>query len=57
LLLILTFRKTNTNLPFFQDSQSLLIDAEVKVSQNGPERRSGKRIVAGMAFRLEFQVH
>jgi len=22
-----------------------------------PERRSGKRIVAGTAFRLEFQVH
>jgi len=31
--------------------------AEVKVSRNGPERRSGKRIVAGTAFRLEFQVH
>jgi len=26
--------------------------SEVKVSQNGPERRSGKRIVAGTAFRL-----
>jgi len=29
----------------------------VKVSRNGPERRSGKRIVAGTAFRLEFQEH
>jgi len=28
----------------------------VKVSRNGPERRSGKRIVAGTALRLEFQV-
>jgi len=28
----------------------------VKVSRNGPERRSGKRIIAGTAFRLEFQV-
>ena len=27
---------------------------EVKVSRNGPERRSGKRIIAGTAFRLEF---
>jgi len=31
--------------------------SEVKVSRNGPERRSGKRIVAGTAFPLEFQVH
>ena len=30
--------------------------AEVKVSRNGPERRSGKRIIAGTAFRLEFLV-
>jgi len=30
--------------------------AEVKVSRNGPERRSGKRINAGTAFRLEFLV-
>jgi len=29
---------------------------EVKVSRIGPERRSGKRIIADMAFRLEFQV-
>jgi len=29
---------------------------EVKVSRNGPERRSGKRIIAGTAFRLEFLV-
>ena len=29
---------------------------EVKVSRNGPECRSGKRIVAGTAFRLEFLV-
>jgi len=27
---------------------------EVKVSRNGPERISGKRIIAGTAFRLEF---
>jgi len=32
------------------------IDTEVKVSRNGPERRSGKRIIAGTAFRLEFLV-
>ena len=30
--------------------------AEVKVSRNGPGRRSGKRIVAGTAFRLKFLV-
>jgi len=36
---------------------SSTLDAEVKVSRNSPERRSGKRIVAGTAFRLEFQVH
>ena len=30
--------------------------AEVKVSRNGPERRSSKRIIAGTAFRLEFLV-
>ena len=30
---------------------------EVKVGRNGLERRSGKRIVAGTAFWLEFQVH
>ena len=29
---------------------------EVKVSWNGPERRSGKIIIAGTAFRLEFLV-
>jgi len=28
----------------------------VKVSRNGAERRSGKRVIAGMAFRLEFLV-
>jgi len=28
----------------------------VKVSRNGPERRSGKRIIAGTALRLEFLV-
>ena len=33
------------------------LSPEVKVSRNGPERRSGKRIIAGTAFRLEFQVH
>jgi len=26
----------------------------VKVSRNGPERRSGKTIIASTAFRLEF---
>ena len=31
--------------------------SEVKVSRNGPERRSGKIIIAGTAFRLEFHVH
>jgi len=30
--------------------------AEMKVSRNGPERRSGERIIAGTAFRLKFQV-
>jgi len=30
--------------------------SEVKVSRNGPERRSGKRIIAGTAFLLEFLV-
>jgi len=30
--------------------------AEVKVSRDGPERRSGKRIIAGTTFRLEFLV-
>jgi len=34
-----------------------VLKADVKVSRNGLERRSGKRIVAGTAFRLEFQVH
>ena len=29
---------------------------EVKVSRNGPERRSGKRIIAGTVFRPEFLV-
>ena len=28
----------------------------MKVSRNGPERRSGKRIIAGTAFQLEFLV-
>ena len=35
---------------------ALLLSAEVKVSRNGPERRSGKRIIAGTSFRLEFLV-
>jgi len=30
--------------------------AEVRVSRNGPERRSGKIIIASTAFRLEFQM-
>jgi len=32
------------------------MEAEVKVSRNGPERRSSERIIAGTAFHLEFQV-
>ena len=32
------------------------VRAEVKVSRNGSERRSGKRITAGTALRLKFQV-
>jgi len=32
------------------------IISEMKVSRNGPKRRSGKRIIAGTAFRLEFLV-
>jgi len=35
---------------------SFLVKPEVKVSRNGPIRRSGKRIIAGKAFRLEFLV-
>ena len=34
----------------------IMSTTEVKVSRNGSERRSGKRIIAGTAFRLEFQV-
>jgi len=30
--------------------------AEVKISRSGPKRRSGKIIIAGTAFRLEFLV-
>jgi len=30
--------------------------SEMKVSRNGPERRSGKRIIVGTVFRLEFLV-
>jgi len=33
-----------------------MLGSEVKVSRNGPERRSGKRIIAGTAFRLEFLI-
>ena len=33
-----------------------VLQTEVKVSRNSPERRSGKRIIAGTAFRLEFLV-
>jgi len=35
---------------------AVYLKAEAKVSRNGPERRSGEIIVAGTAFRLEFQV-
>jgi len=38
------------------DCKTNALVAEVKVSLNGPERRSGKRIIAGTAFRLEFLV-
>jgi len=34
----------------------LQLRSEVKVSRNGPEHRSCKRIIAGAAFRLEFLV-
>jgi len=37
-------------------SIGLRISPEVKVSRNSPERRSGKRNIAGTAFRLEFVV-
>ena len=37
-------------------SQIFALVTEVKVSRNGPESRSGKRIIAGTAFRLEFLV-
>jgi len=33
-----------------------VVQADVKVSRNGPERCSGKRIIAGTAFRTEFLV-
>ena len=36
--------------------QNIGYHPEVKVSPNGPERRSGKIIIAGTAFRLEFLV-
>ena len=41
---------------FVIDCKTNALVAEVKVSLNGPERRSGKRIIAGTAFRLEFLV-
>jgi len=40
----------------FEASEDCSCFPEVKVNRNGPERRSGKRIVAGAAFRLEFLV-
>jgi len=42
---------------FFEGNCHRALHSEVKVSRNGPARRSSKRIVAGTAFRLEFQVH
>jgi len=33
------------------NNHQYLVSAEVKVSRNGPERRSGKRIIAGTPFR------
>ena len=42
---------------YLEDLFTLLdLWSEMKVSRNGPERRSGKRIIAGTAFRLEFLV-
>jgi len=38
-----------THIPF-------VVNQEVKVSRNGPERHSGKRIIDGTAFRLEVLV-
>jgi len=43
------FRQVRVGLGF-------MLQSEVKVSRNGPQRRSGKRIIAGTAFRLEFLV-
>jgi len=40
----------------FSTNMKGALQSEVKVSRNGPERRSGKRIIAGTAFRLEFLV-
>ena len=39
-----------------KDAIDVVHRPEVKVSRNGPERRSGKRIIASTAFRLEFLV-
>jgi len=40
----------------FDGLTNSMLKSEVKVSRNGPERRSGERIIAGTAFRLEFLV-
>jgi len=40
----------------FEDAGCIVLRAEEKVSRNGPERHSGKRIIAGTAFRSEFLV-
>jgi len=41
---------------FKKSKVNILLEAEVKVSRNDLERGSGKRIIAGTAFRLEFLV-
>jgi len=47
----------NIDVIMFINQELKVYQSEVKISRNGPERRSGKRIVAGTAFRFEFQVH
>jgi len=55
----LTQHVTSEIIPFGNTTASyntIFGNSEVKVSRNGPERHSGERIIAGAAFRLEFQV-
>jgi len=44
------------NFPRMKHFRQEELQPDVKVSRNGTERRSGKRIIAGTAFRLEFLV-